>query len=257
MTTVAPSPPASIWEGVFATFAEARETQRVFESRGWLDRLADGHRSRAQAHAGPDREPILTADYILYPVAAATAARVSPLKVLDFGGGLASALYPLLGHLGARALFELHVVETGPVCELGRSLVDDRRVRFLETLPNAGRFDIVHAGSSLHYVEDWRAAIAQMQRYAPDHLILADVPAGSIPRTVATRQHYYGATIASWLFRLDELRAACETNGYRTTFDARFRRPYFGQDLAPPMAAMPTEFRLDSFRQLMFSRITT
>ncbi len=254
VTALAASPPTSIWEGIYPTLAEARGGDEVFAASGWLERLTTGHSQRMKAHASGTLETATTTDYVLYPVAALAALRKQPLRILDFGGGLANAFYPLLGHLGETAAFELHVVENAAVCERGRALVRDTRVVFHETLPAVGRFDIVHAGSSLHYVDEWQAAIARFHAYTPAHLILADVPAGAIPRTVATRQNYYGATIPCWLFRLDELRAACERNGYRLAFQARFKRPYLAQDIPPPMAALPSAYRLEAFCQLLFAR---
>lgn len=254
MTASAGALPASIWEGIYSSFAEAQGVGEVFAASTWVERLTTDYRERKAAHASGSLKTAITTDYVLYPVAALAALRKEPLRILDFGGGLANAFYPLLGHLGETAAFELHVVENAAVCERGRALVRDGRVAFHETLPAEGQFDIVHAGSSLHYVDDWRATVAQFRAYIPTYVILADVPAGAIPRTVATRQNYYGATIPCWLFRLDELRAACERDGYRLAFQARFKRPYLGQDIPPPMAALPSAYRLEAFCQLLFAR---
>ena len=66
------APPASIWEGVYATFAEARG-DAAFESQRWLDQIAAASQAPAAANSS---------GYILYPIAASMLSRHRPLRVI-------------------------------------------------------------------------------------------------------------------------------------------------------------------------------
>ncbi len=240
------APPASIWEGVYATFAEARG-DAAFESQRWLDQIAAASQAPAAANSS---------GYILYPIAASMLSRHRPLRVLDFGGGMAPSFFALLEHAGRDANIEFRVVDNDAVCGRARSvLTPDRRLTFQTELPGDGeKFDIVHAGSSLHYVEDWRALLARFRAYQPKAIIVADLPAGAVPRSIVTAQNYYGARIPGWLLRLDEFCSAAARDGYALAYKAPFLRRYFGRDIPPPMSALPPAYRLDHFWQLLFTR---
>lgn len=240
--------PNSIWEGLYDSFAQAGG-DAAFESATWLDQIASASRT-ATAHSG--------SGYILSIVAAVLANRTgtAPLRVLDFGGGLGPTYFALMEHLGQTARIDFHVVENAAVCRRTREVLpSDSRLTFRETLPAADEhFDIVHAGSSIQYVDDWRGLLGRLRAFGSGAMIFADLPAGKIPATTATLQHYYGSRIPCWLFRLDEFCAAAARDGYVLTYQAPFRRPYFGRDIPPPMSALPAAYRLSDFQQLMFVR---
>lgn len=240
------TPPASVWEGVYATFAEARG-DAAFESQRWLDQIAAASQAPAAA---------ISAEYILYPIAASMLSPHRVLRVLDFGGGMAPSFFALLARAGEDANVAFHVVDNEAVCGRARSVLrPDRRLTFLSELPGADeRFDIVHAGSSLHYVEDWRGLLDRFRAYQPQAIIVADLPAGTLPRSIVTAQNYYGARIPGWLLRLDEFCAAAARDGYALAYKAPFLRRYFGRDIPPPMSALPPAYRLDHFWQFLFTR---
>jgi putative methyltransferase (TIGR04325 family) len=252
------SEPASLWSGVFSSFAEARGDRAVFEADHWVGRQVA---SLAQAvAAAKDPSPISagsrTADYILYPVAAALSATRRPVRILDFGGGAASAFAPLLAGLGDANAFDLTVIENQELVRQVRPVLPaGAPARMCATMEEVqGPFDIVHLGSSLHYVEHWTALLARLCAFRPEHVILVDLPAGRPPASFVTLQSYYGRSIPVWFFRLDDLTRAMDLHGYRLTFRARFQGAYRREGDAPPQAALPPAYRLDAFCQLLFSR---
>jgi putative methyltransferase (TIGR04325 family) len=146
-------------------------------------------------------------------------------------------------------------VENHGVCREGRKLMAvDRRLSFRTALPESTeRCDIVHCGSSLHYVDDWRQMLKQFVAFQPTYLLFADLPAAD-NRSFVTAQAYYGRRIAVHFWNLREFISAVQDIGYDLLLKARYRGRFLG-----PTAAMPTEHfdaahRLTYCSQLVFRR---
>ena len=120
-------------------------------------------------------------------------------------GGIYSPIFASYGQ------FRAHVPsEAG-----ARVFQNDERIRFSDTLPRGvEKVDIVHLGSSLQYIEDWRALIGELARYRPHYFLLTDLLAGDIP-TYATAQNYYGSKIPCWFFNIQEIISTVAGEGFR------------------------------------------
>ncbi len=131
---------------------------------------------------------------------------------------------------------------------------DDPRLHFYTELPELpGTLDIVHAGSSLQYVEDWRGMLTAFAGYRPRYLVLADIPAGDI-KTFVTTQNYYGRKIRHWIWNIREFIDVVGSMGFTLTYKTRCSVPYFGHEQPCPMSNFPSHYRLDNSCQLIFSR---
>jgi len=186
----------SVWNGVYTSWTDAPQSGDVFDGPLWLDRITDtAIQMRADYESSDLLKPVkITFDYAL-PVVAGMAMPVDrPLTVIDYGGGLAASYFSLVAAVSGAVKF--YVIETEEVCQRGRELFGDiDGLSFQTQFPQLDApVDIVHAGSSLQYVEDYQAMLKCFATFRPRHLLLADVLAGNINTFVST-QNYYGKTI--------------------------------------------------------------
>jgi putative methyltransferase (TIGR04325 family) len=248
-----------LWSGVFDRFSAASADTGVFEEAIWLDKMSDRARRAKAEHARGAllSQNAVTHDYVLPAVAASIARPDATLRILDFGGGMAASFFPVIDALGPGQKIVFHIVESAALCQRARELpLADERLVFHEDFPDPSEgLDIVHAGSSLQYVEDWQGLLARLCAYRPSHLVLADVPAGDLPHCFVTGQYFYGKRIPHWFFRMSEFVAAVESNGYRLVFRAPYIGSYLGERGPLPMDGLPETHRLANFCQLMFRRV--
>ncbi len=244
-----------IWDGVYGSFAEAQADASVFDEDIWLGKVTERARaaldaSRVAATVAPVAE---TREYALPIVAAMAAEPGKTLRILDFGGGLATSFVPLAKMLPEGQPLEFVVVEKDAVCVRGAELFgDDARVRFQSDLPVDGaRFDIVHCGSSLHYIDDWQGVIRKFITYRPQALVVADLPAADNASFV-TAQSFYGKRIPVRFWNFDAFVASVAGMGYALAFKARYRNPALDLSLEAEMSHFDKAHQLGYFAQLIF-----
>jgi putative methyltransferase (TIGR04325 family) len=248
-----------LWSGVFDSFAAATQDQAVFEEQIWLDKSSDRARRASDEHARNETlsQNVATHEYVLPAVAASIACADATLRILDFGGGMASTFFAVVDALPVGQPLAYSIVESKPLCRRARELeLGDERLSFHDEFPALqDGVEIVHAGSSVQYVEDWRGLLRRFCSYRPSHIVLADVPAGDLPRSFVTGQYFYGKRIAHWFFRIDEFVSAVEQHGYRLTYRAPYIGSYLGERRPLPMDGLPVTHQLRNFCQLMFRRV--
>ena len=229
----------------------------MFEGTIWLNKMVKRAQDAVSSSQGDASIPpvAVTTEYALPFVAALVGARNNILRILDFGGGMGTSYAPLVPMLRAHLAIDFVVVENAKVCEKGRELFsDDPRIRFVTEIPDGESFDIVHAGSSIHYVDDWLGLLKQFERLEPEFVLVSDLPAGDI-HTFVTAQMFYGRRIPVRFWNLGEFVSAVEARGYELLFKARYRGYYLASDEEPPMAHFAPEYRLNYFSQLIFRRV--
>jgi len=254
--TAAERPNEPTWEGVYASFAEANAEAAVFEGAVWLDKIVDRARSAlARAHGGAIPPVATSTEYALPFVAATVAERGRPLRVLDFGGGMATSYVPLRAMLPREQAVAFVVVENQAVCERGRVLFGELpEVTFTTELPDESvHFDLVHFGSSLHYVDDWKGLLAACVALEPSHLLFADLTAGD-NRTFVTTQRFHDRRIPVRFWNVDEFTTHVEQLGFELLLRSRYRGYYLAPDAELPTTNFDAEHRLAYTSQLVFRR---
>jgi putative methyltransferase (TIGR04325 family) len=242
-----------VWDGVYTSFSEIKYERDVFEEAIWSDKQV----KRAEAallDSRSGRSPSgVTNDYAL-PVVAALAAPIGrPLRILVFGGGLGTSYIPLKSMLQPAQEVVFIIVENATMCGLGNAMfADDAAITFLSSIPAGERFDIVHAGSSIHYVDDWRGTIRQFAGTGPNYILFADLPAGDID-TFVTGQSFHGRQIPVRFWNVGEFSSCVEGFGYELIFKAAYAGGYLEQD-ASLTSHFDSRHRLDHFCQLVFRR---
>lgn len=246
------------WEGVFATFAETNGDTTIFDGETWLERTADGaKRAMAKSEGGAIPPIATTTEYALPFVAAIIAERGRAVRILDFGGGMAASWLPLRAMLPREQAIEFVVVERESVCRKGREIfAGDKSLSFRSDLPSPPeRFDIVHFGSAIQYVDDWKGLLANVRRLEPRYLLLADVPAADNV-TFVTAQKYRDRRMPVRFWNAADFVAGVSSLGFELLFRSRFHGYYL-----PPGATLPTgnfdeAHRLTYTSQFVFRSIT-
>ncbi len=246
-----------VWEGVYRSFAEAPAVGPGFQGPRWRERsIAAARETLARAKA---QEPI---DYalrqrnaVLPPLVAALLAGQERVDVLDLGGGLGTGYMVLMKTMPeAVRRVRYTVVEVESIARAGREIFAGLDgPEFHSTLPDAARFDIVHAASVLQYIEDWDGLIARLADYGANFVSLADVFAGNFS-TYVTTQHYYESRIPHWFFNAAQFTAAVEKSGYRLLLRAECDAKILGQYGPLQMDNFPPGLRIAHTSNFLFSR---
>ena len=249
----------NVWEGVYESWEEAPGDDDAFDDNVWLGKVSQRAKDTlAEYRKSSTLSPVTRIrDYIL-PVAASmiSSSSKSDLKVLDFGGGMAASYLPLISSLPDSNNIEFHVIEGKGICLKSKEILGDfKKLYFHEKLPkNSHSFDIVHGGSSIQYVEDWRSLLAKFFDYCPQLLILEDLMAGDV-KTFITIQNYYGKKIRSWFLNINEIIESVEQYKYKLIYKTQFTHDILGKVGPLPMENFSPPYRLDYGSHLMFERI--
>lgn len=253
-----------IWEGIYPGFADTPGADAVtgdgqggFEGVEWLAKsIARAETGRASLTASsPTLEPAgLSREYPLALLAALAHPETRALGVLDFGGGIGNSFPAVRVALPRARALAFHCVENARLCAEGRTRWRDfPEIVFHEFLDQVPRpVDIVHAGSALHYVEDWAGLARALLAFRPRYLALSDVPAGDIP-TFASIQNYYGRTMKHWFWNLGEFVGRIEDLGCKLIFHAPYQGVYLGREGPYPMDNFPPTHRLGHSCNLIFA----
>lgn len=168
------------------------------------------------------------------------------VTVLDFGGGLGVSYIDRLSFLPQDADIRFHVVDTKATCDAARDLfAGDARIAFHASLPDGiGDVDIVHLGTSLEYVEDYRKVIADLAALAPLYVFVVDTFMCRCP-TFATQQvNMIGKGIPYWIFDYNEVIRLFAGLGYNLVYKSSNYQPYHDLSNFPAECGMRDSFNL-------------
>ena len=244
-----------IWEGVYKKFAEAPNDSGYFEKEKWLKQEEDKCnkkiktlKQRVVSSSGGISELAESKEYCLSIVISMMDSS-KQISVLDFGGGLASIYFETIEKIVGKNI-KFFIVENGSICKKGSELFkDDKKIEFLTVLPEQNKntaIDIVHAGSSMHYVDDWIDLLDKFVEYRPKYLVFSDLPAGDI-NTFVTIQNHYDDKIPVRFWNLSEFVNAVEYRGFKLIYKTRFINGYIKY-----MKYFDKKYWLEHFSQLIF-----
>ncbi|MDG2252934.1 MAG: methyltransferase, TIGR04325 family [Methylophilaceae bacterium] len=243
-----------IWEGVYESFYEAPKNTDFFNKRKWLEQEESKCDKKRRLFNNSDNSYIsklaLTNDYCLPSILSTMLTKNEVITVLDFGGGLGSLYYETLELTVNKKNIRFIIVENNSICSIGNDFFNaDSNVEFLTELPklkNDHKINLIHAGSSMHYVDDWKKLLDIFAKYQPKYMIFADLPAGDI-ETFVTIQNQYGDKAPVRFWNLKEFVDIVEDKGYELIFKSRFVNPYIDA-----MQHFDKRHRLEYFSQLVF-----
>ena len=215
----------NVWEGVYKCWEDAPQDNNVFEDKIWIDNITNqALRSISAYRTGKNLSlASSTQDYILSLVGGMIlSSSEDNVCILDFGGGMGTSYFPLISSLPDPKKVEFHIVELKTICDLAQKILGDfSRLHFYESLPNLSKpVHIIHAGSSIQYVSDWKGLLAKFANYRPHILILEDILSGDIPNFVTT-QNFYGGRVRSHFLNINELIEELQTLDYQLIYKSR------------------------------------
>ena len=249
--------PFNIWDGVYESFqaALANANGPGFSGDTYLMRsLAVANECFESLNAG---KPIphfhKQRSNLLPPTVALLLGNNNNLGVLDFGGGLGIGYMTLIESIpNASGRLDYTIVEVPAVCKIGATVVGEA-VTYLSAIPSSGVFDVVHAASSLQYVEHWQALVGGLASLAPKYFLLSDVFAGAI-NSFVTLQNYYESRIPHWVLNLDELLETFDQCGYRLAMKSYATSRRLKAEDILPTDNFPEPLRLHESLHLLFQK---
>ena len=246
-----------IWEGVHKDFKDVPVVDKGFDGEKWIQSQRKTV-LEAMARLGGERAisgVVGYADGLLPFLAALVCTELSKVRILDLGGGVGLTYVQVLAALVDRGSVEYHIVEKEGICEAGRAVFKgDDRIRFHSSLPDGLEVDVVHIGSALQYVEDWKGLLRGLASYRSRHLLFTHLPAGEL-ETFATAQNYYGSKIPCWIFDIDEVVSVLVDEGFDLSFKSAFYGKYMNQGQEQFWKTFPAGKRLETSCNLLFSRV--
>lgn len=236
-----------IWEGVYESFKEVPAIGPGFRGEEWIKNSLEKIKTLRDAANENKTVPTVTSyrESILPVIASTVYKEFRRARVLDFGGGIGFTFYQVARSLPKMDNFEYHIVEMKQVCEAGQEFFkDEKNIFFHSRLPNdIGKVDIVHMGSSLHYIEHWRETLTRLCEYTPRYFLFTDLTAGDIP-TYASSQEYYGSRIPIWFFNVDEIVDAMSGEGWELIFKSTYTSKILGVEQPYPQDNFEDMYKL-------------
>jgi putative methyltransferase (TIGR04325 family) len=139
------------------------------------------------------------------------------VSLLDWGGGLGH--YAVLGRslLPPGVRLEYFCKEVPLLCAAGRRLLPEATFFDTEEACEGRTYDLVMASGSLHYAEDWRAALARLAGLAAPYFYLTRQPiVEAAPSFVVVQRAYgcgYNTEYLGWFLNRGEILNAASTAG--------------------------------------------
>lgn len=244
-----------IWNGVFTSFKDTQCVEEVFDDETWQkSQVLKVSEQMEKLKSQKTIPPLaMTSDYPLAPILSGLLKKGHKTTLLDFGGGLGHTFLHLKACLPNIDSIDYHIVDTPNSCNTGSELLKEfSNVKFhssLETVPK--QLDVIHIGSTLQYIEDWKSFLSMLSEFKANDFILSDLMAGDIP-TFVSKQFYYGKYIPTWFWNVDEVIEHLSTNNYELMFKSNYLGQFLGEKQDLPMENLPKENRLKNACHLAF-----
>lgn len=247
-----------LWEGVYHNFQDVPVTGPGFSGHDWIENSSEKLSNFKSLASNSSTVPSVIGytDSLLPVIAGIVQGNKKKVKILDFDGGLGFSFYHVREALGETKNFELYVVDIEEVCTAGEKLFhDEPQIEFHSDVTDIlhERFDIVHIGSSLQYIEQRQDQLSVLCQFNPEYILMANIPAGDI-RKFATAQNYYGSTIGCWFFNVEELSSTMLQNNYGLIFKSSYFTKLYGVEQPYPLENFKEEYRVKYPCMLLFQK---
>ena len=257
--TAAQIKPFHIWEGIYPDFqsAVADATGPGFSGEVYRTRSLQSAKECLSALNTEQPIPVFHKQRSTHlPLTVAMILRnKKQVNILDFGGGLGIGYMTLAESIPADLdRIRYTIVDVPEVCQSGLHLHAGRGIRYASKLPISAKYDLIHAASSVQYIEHWQDLLTKFAAFKPDYILLSDVFAGSI-KSFVTLQNYYESKIPHWFLNLDEILDIFSRHGYRLAMKGYVTSRRLDAEDTLPMKNFPENLRLTQTLNLLLQNI--
>jgi putative methyltransferase (TIGR04325 family) len=248
--------PFFIWEGVYQDFKSAKQDAIGLGFSGDMYNKRSLKVSQECIEALDRNQPIpqfhkQRSTYLSTVVAMMIKEKLERIKILDFGGGYGIGYLSLVESIGQYIKFvDYTIVELPRVCSEGREIFREK-IRYKEDFPFEDKINLLHASSSLQYIEDWQSLIKKFTLLKPTYILLSDVFSGNIP-TFCSLQNYYESKVPHWFINIEELMSEFQKSGYQLIMKNIVNSKRLGVENELPMENFPPMMRLNYTLHLLF-----
>jgi len=246
--------PFHIWEGVYNSFEAATEQAVGLGFRGEVYSKRSYMVAKVCLAALKTGQPIpqfhkQRSTFLPCTVAMMLSIKAG-IRVLDSVGGLGTGYMTLVESIPNNAgSFKYFILENPEISALGAELLGGS-VTYLPEFPLRQYFDLVHAASSLQYIDRWRCLVESIASIRLKYIIFSDVFAGAIESYVGL-QNYYDNKIPHWFLNLQELLECFERHGYSLAMKSYTASPRLGVEDVLQMDNFPEALRLPQSLHLL------
>jgi len=237
-----------IWHGINKSFDKKAKKFNVFENERWLKKQTQNLSRVLKSH---EQEGCSNySEYCLSIIAASI--KKKKISILDYGGGIGEEYFKLKKSVKNKKI-KFFLLEKKEIIELLKREGLNNEIFLLTKIKQNEKIDIIHFGSSFHYIENWKSILKKCIKCKPEYFIFADILCGEIDRTFSTNQLYYEKKIPIWIYKEDDIVNFLEANNYQIYYKSNFKSEFIKKykDVLP-MTNFPKELRIEYPRQLMF-----
>ena len=226
----------------------------VFNDQLWLNKLANAAEEKLR---NSSNYKFVSKDYALPVVSSMTISSSSPLKILDYGGGLGASYFPFVSNVSHP--IEFYIIETEAVCDKGKEVFKNiSDIRFYSDLSKLAelknKVDIIHLGSTFQYINDQKHFLRELAEFKPRYLLMTGVLAGDI-KSFVTIQKYHGKNIRVRFVNIHGLIESTKEIGFDLMYKTFFSGSILGESGKLPMSNFDDDYQLDYPCQLLFKYI--
>ncbi len=174
--------------------------------------------------------------------------REKEISILDYGGGMGTSYIDCLNSIDC-ANIKYYVIDLMKKIELGRKIFpQEYSILFLEDISELHKVNIVYLGSTLQYIQDYKALLAELISKAPKYILLTDHFMGKMKTFATTQVNMQGRRMAYWIFELKEIIQLFRDNNYSLIYKSVNYQPCHHFD------NFPLDYRVAGSCNLLFRK---
>jgi len=240
--------PSATWDGIYPHLLDVPVPKQTSynDDRRVLEMLEDAERVRSSRDGGSDHSFLHEA---LVMLAACCSANGERIRVVDFGGGLATGFLQLISFFSDSSHLSYEVVELEKMVKAGGLFhAKDPRIRFVDSLEQIDACpDILYVNSVIQYIPNYQMQLEKFAALGAKWVLFVRAAIADLP-TYATKQvNLAGQELPYWFLNCTEVTRILQNKGYDLVLNYPSGKPY-GQ------LNFPAEYRIGKMRNLLFVR---
>ncbi len=249
----------SVWEGCYESFEAAGGDLEVFDSEQWVNKQKDSIIKQNFDLSSKNLLPefAFSNEYPLSLVLAMLLNTHSKLTILDFGGGMGKNYLELLAKLpeAKEKIYYLILENKGVIMNLPNEIKEHKNLSFYDSLSDIQlHIDIVHIGSCLQYIKDWKGILNTLGiTFSPKYILLSDLLAGNI-KSFVSHQIYYNKKIPHWFLNYNEVLLQLKDLGYKKIYHSYFLSKILNQEQIFPNFNLPKDMQISRALNVVFEK---